>query len=260
MGVRDHTGQWLQFVHWNQKMDEKQKWARSLMDQIIPLIIEQNEQVSSRLIISRIVYDLIAKAIWFPKDYPDFALSAKQEINSLIDYKASRSISTPLSYLITKNSLIKFGFITICNIMDTDRENEWWKKIIGSGGNSESVRAYARVDSKGDLEKSLQGSRVIVNDMLLFLRAMTFPITAKSQHQFGLLNEHPSILSLPFRIDSFKENYKLEFPVQYSTSIGPGIFSYEVERDLLDQIDKESLEKLNKIIEDDYINPSSDLK
>ena len=130
MGVRDRTGAWLNFLHSNQKMNEKQRRARSLINQITTLIIEQNEQISSGLVISRIVYGLIAKAIWFPGDYPDFGISARQEIHILIEYKASRSIYIPLAYLMTQNLPIKFGIITICNVTDIDRESEWWKNRI----------------------------------------------------------------------------------------------------------------------------------
>lgn len=148
----------------------------------------------------------------------------------------------------------------ICNINEDDLKDEWWKKITGSGGTQESVQAYARVEVNGDLENSLNNGRRVVEDMLIFLRAVSFPITTKATHQFGLLNEFPSLLVLPFKIGKPKENYKLEYSVQYSTSSGPGTFPYELERDFLNQLDKKSLEKLNNIIEENYFNPSTDLK
>jgi len=253
MNIHDHTGEWLQFLHWDLKMDEKQKQARLLMDKIIQQIQKHNGQISARLIYSRVVYELLAKAIWFPGDYPDFSESARQEIKILFEYAATRNIDIPLAYLIVQNQSKKFGLITIYNMTNEDYETEWWKRVVAIARNSEVVRAYARVNCVGDLENSLQDSRMIVADMLIFLRAIGFPITIKNQHQFGILNEYSSILALPSRIDTPKENHRLEYPVNLSTSIGPGGFSYELEKVLLSQINAGSLDQLQKIIEEDYL-------
>jgi hypothetical protein len=187
-------------------------------------------------------------------------MSARQEIRALFDYKAERTVDIPLVYLVVENEPVKFGLISIFNITEEDRENKWWKNIIASGGNRENVCAYARVNSIGDLEKSMENGRVMVNDMIVFLRAISFPLTIKPQHQFGLLNEYSSLLALPYRIDKPKENYKLEFPVQLSTSTGPRLFSYEIGKDFLDQIKQEDLDRLQKLIDEDYLRPSTELK
>ncbi len=260
MNIQDHTGAWLQFLHFNQKMDNQQKLARSLMDKITATILKQNNLISNGLIHSRVIYDLLAKAIWFPNDYQDFPSAAKLEVKKLIEYNSSRPINIPLVYLKTKNSSAKFGLIEICNIDEDDLKDEWWKKITNSGGTQESVQAYARVEVTGDHQNSLIEGRRIVEDMLIFLRAISFPITTKTMHQFGLLNEFPSLLLLPFKLGKPKENHKLEYSVQYSTWLGPATFPYELERDFLSKTDQKNIERINKLIEDDYFDPSSDLK
>jgi hypothetical protein len=260
MGVHDHNGEWLQFLHWDLKMNNNQKQARILMDKIARKICEENNQISSQLIHDRVIYNLIQKAIYFPSDYPDFPMSARQEIKNLFDYKAIRIIDIPLVYLVVENKPVKFGLISIFNITVEDQENHWWNNIIACGGNLESVRAYARINSPGDLEKSLENSQSIVNDMILFLRAISFPITTKPQNQFGLLNEYSSSLALPSRIDKPKENMKLEYHVRSSTTTGPGRFSYEIEKNFLNQIRQEDLARVQKLIEEDYIEPSTELK
>jgi hypothetical protein len=81
MGIRDHTGEWLNFLHWNRTMTKEQKIARTLMDEIVKMTTEYNEQISERLVYERILYGLIQKVIYFRNDYPDFPSSAKGEIS-----------------------------------------------------------------------------------------------------------------------------------------------------------------------------------
>jgi hypothetical protein len=96
--------------------------------------------------------------------------------------------------------------------------------------------------------------------MLLFLRALAIPMTLAPQHQFGLLNEFPQLLLLPSRLDEPVETARLEYHVLLSTSIGPGLFSYEIERDLLANIEPSKLERVERLLSEEYNQPSSDLK
>jgi len=253
--VRDHTGAWLQFLHWNQIMNKEQAQARLLMDNIVRIINKQNNQISSRLIYDRIIYDLIQKAIWFTEDYPDFPSSVREELTKLFEYNAVRTIDIPLKYLVTEKLPVKFGTITIYKITEKDRGEGWWKKILASGGDNQSVQAYARVISHGDLEKSRENALIAANDMLIFLRAIGFPITTEPQNQFGLLNEYSTPL-IPYRIDIPKENYRMEFPVQLSTKVSI-LYTYEIQKDIFNQISLSILIRLQRLIDEDYLKPSA---
>jgi hypothetical protein len=259
MGIRDHTGAWLDFLHLDIAMNVEQKKARKLMEDIITAIIEQNDQISSGLVYQRI-RGVISNAIWFPLDYPDFPSSASEEIKILFEYKAYRVVRIPLTYLKVSDEPVKFGVVTIHNMSDENKNDSWWKFIKSSGGDDWSVQAYADVMSVGDLEKSRINARSIVNDMLIFMRAIGFQITSQIKHEFGMLDEYPSSHNLPYHTGRPTENYQLEAHVESSMTIGPGTFPYDVQKDLLNSIALSKLERLQKLIEDDYFEPSSELK
>lgn len=260
MDVHDHTGHWLQFLHSNHIVDKRQVRARRLMDRIVQYISEQNGQVSSRLVYDRLLYGLLQEAIWFTQEYSDFLSSAKEEIEILFEYDAHRTIDIPIVYLAVEHQPVKFGAVTFHKITEKDQSNRWWEKVIAAGGNAQNVCSFARVISLGDLEKSKENARMIVNDMLTIIRAIGFPITTKPQHQFGLLNEFPHLSALPYRIDPPVENHKLEASIRLSTTVGPGIFSYNIQKDIFDLITPANLENLQKLIENDYLEPTSELK
>ena len=258
MGIRDHTGQWLNFLHSDITMTEEQKKPRQLMDNIIKFTVKQNDQVSPGLVYVRIS-ELIAKAIWFTQDYPDFPSSARDEIKILFEYEAQRFVDIPLTYLIADDKPVKFGVVTIHNITPEDQNGMWWEFIRSSGGNSENVRAYAEVTSFGDLEKSRTSARSVVNDMLIFMRAVGFPVNAQMKHEFGILGEYPSSRNLPYRTGRPVETQQLENHVESSMATGPGIFPYDVQKDVLDSLVPSNLERLQVLIENDYFKPASEL-
>ena len=260
MGIRDHTGQWLQFLHWGQTTGSQQRRARHLMDCIVETLRARNGQISARLIHSRVVYDLLQNAVWYPNDFQEFPRQAQREFGALLDYSALRNVDVPLAYLTAGKESATFGLMAVCDLTDEDRRSEWWKRVIGCGGTSESIRAFARIACDGDLENALHDSRVVTSDMLLFLRALAIPMTQAPQHQFGLLNEFPQLLLLPSRLDEPVETAKLEYHVLLSTSTGPGVFSYEMGRDLLTNIEPRKLERVERLISEEYSQPSSDLK
>lgn len=258
MGIRDHTGQWLNFLHWKSNMSEEQAQARSLMDSIVKITCEQNNQISARLIYEKILYGLIQKAIWYTKEYPDFPASVRDEIKILFDYRAQRTVDIPLVYIISDGQTKKFGLMTIVNMTKDDWQQQWGDNIRRSGGDEESVRSYARVVCDGDVEKSRENAIKIVTDMLVFLRAVGFPFTTKQKNLFGLLNEN-AITSLPYRIHRAKENNRLESAEQLSTTVST-LQTYELCEDLLNQLSSVTLSKLQKLIEDDYLKPSTEIK
>lgn len=145
MGVDDSTGEWLQFLHWNRAIKKEQKQARSLMDKIVQILVQENNQISSKLIYDRVLYGLIQKAIWFEEEYPDFPASVREELNLLLEYKEQWVIGFPLKYLDVESKLLKFGLITISNLSENEWEQELRKKIKGAGGSKNDVSSYASV-------------------------------------------------------------------------------------------------------------------
>ncbi len=258
MGVRDHSGEWLRFLHEKSTMDDEQERARALMDKIVHVIINQNHQVSQRIICDRVIYNLLQLAIWYPKEYLDFPVAARNEMLILFDYYALRTVDVPLVYLVAENPPVKFGLVMINNVTKEDRDDKWWNKVLAIGGRNESVKSYARVSCSGDLQISLESAKDIVNDMMVFLRAVGFPINTEVKNQFGLLNEYSS-LSIPYRIGAPVENHKLEHQVRLSTAVS-ALQTYEIQKDIFNQVSKESLVKLQKLIEENYIKSSTDLK
>lgn len=256
--TRDHTGEWLQFLYLPHKMNDEQKQARELMDKITQIILNQNRQISKKIIHERVIYNLLQLAIWYYKDYPDFPSTAKEEMKILFEYSSYRDIDIPLVYLATENSPTQFGVITIHSLLEEDRKHKWWDKVLASGGKDYSVFSYARVKAPGDLQISIENAKKITNDMLNYLRAIGFPIALNYQNQFGLLNEYSNLL-LPFRIGIPNENYKLEAQVSLSTSFS-SLKRYEIQEDLLDKIPSEILLKLQDLIETDYFSPSTEMK
>ncbi|MBI2757612.1 MAG: hypothetical protein HYX49_02945 [Chloroflexi bacterium] len=258
MKIRDHTGEWLQFLYLDLAMNKEQKRARELIDKVVQIIVKQNDQVSPRIIYSRVISDLLQSAIFYPKDYPDFSSAAKEEMQILFEYKASRPVDVPLVYLVVEDLPVNFGLVTIYNVTEEDRNQKWWKNVLASGGENYSVRTYARAMSKGDLQISLENAKATVNDMLTFLRAIGFPLTLKPQNQFGLINEYSALL-IPYRLGVPKENFKLEYPVQLSTATS-ALHTYEIRRDIFSRISQTTLARINKLINEDYPKPSTDLK
>ena len=155
------------------------------MDKITWIIIDNNDQISTRIIHEQIIYGLLEQAIWSTKDYLDFPTEARKEINKLFTYSASRLVDVPLVYLIAEKSPTKFGLINVINIENDDRSQNWRENILASGGRDYSVCSYAKVESKGDSHTSTKNATDIVNDMLIFLRAVGFPFTRKSKQGVG---------------------------------------------------------------------------
>lgn len=164
----------------------------------------------------------------------------------------------PLAYLVSGDQPTIIGLMTINNMTEDDWQQKWGENILAAGGKKDRVGAYARVVASGDVENSRKYANNVVTDMLIFLRAIGFPITIKSQNQFGLLNEYAESL-IPYRIGPPTENYRVEFPVHLSSTVST-LHTYEVRKDILNQISLQTLERLQRLIDEDYLKPSTELK
>jgi hypothetical protein len=95
---------------------------------------------------------------------------------------------------------------------------------------------------------------------LTILRAVGFPVTTKPQLQFGVVNDYALSQMRPYRIGHHIENYKLEGPSQFSWRTGPGIAPYNIRKNLLNKINRSTIAALQKLIEDEFLRPTSAIK
>jgi hypothetical protein len=261
-GPLDHEGEGLQFLHWNQEMSVSQKEARGLIDNVVKTIAKKNPLVSEHLIVTKIVYHTIGHALWYPKDVDDIYTFVEHSIRDLLEYKAHREVDVPVIYLGPGTSPLRFGLITFYRFTTEDRATQWWDSIKSLVGEKDEnyVDSYARVIGLGDHQTALDNADKLVDEMLTIMRAVGFPITTKPQLQFGVVNDHPPSQVRPYRIGQPIENRRLEGPVSLSWRVGPGVFVYDIQRDLLSKIDSITLQKLQELIESDFLEPRTETK
>jgi hypothetical protein len=260
--VQDHTGQWLNFLHLNPFPKENpHKKARSLLESIIEIVTNENKQVSVRLIYDRILFGLLQQALWFKEDYPDFPLNAKEEAQYLLRYDNYRFIDVPLEYLSVGSIPFQLGDVIFFSVSEKDKEDKWWEKVKGNGGDEWRVQSYARVKSYGDYVKAGQDALSKTAEALLLLRAIGFPFFPKSQHQFGILNEYP-LGAIPYRSNKPIKYQHKERPARLSTVLvqWPRIHVNMLWDDLLQKVDEKTLSCLQHLVEKDFISPSSEMK
>lgn len=258
----DHEGKGLQFLHWNQKMDESQRRARLLMDTTVAQITKINPMISEHLIYDKLVYRTIGNALWYPKDVENIQEFIRQSVKELLEYEAYREIDIPVIYLDPGEKPLKFGLVAFHRLRDEDKQERWWESIKGLVGNNVDfeVVSYARLTSLGDHQKSLDNADKIVNEMLTFLRAVGYPITTNPQLQFGVVNDYAHSKVRPYRIGNPTENYKLEGTINLSWKTGPGIAPYNIRKDFLSKISPSTMEALQELIENDYLHSTSAIK
>jgi len=261
-GGLDYQGEGARFLYWNYPMDNEQKEARQHMDNVLRLIKEHNPELSDESIYQSLLFNLTEKAIWFPLDYSDIESEYRKVADQLLTYTAIRDIDIPIVNLRIEKKVIKFGLMTFHPIEKSDKEGEWWNAIKGTAGrDTNNIYSFARVTCPGDTTKSLDYGTEIVNEMLTILRAIGFPMKPESYHMhFWLVNEHPLFQTRPYRLGLPKENLNLSYTPQIINIIGPGVATCDLEKDILDSIELSALNALQVLIENDFSNPSTEMK
>jgi hypothetical protein len=232
------------------------------MNNVVATIKRENIQVSESLIVSKLIYGTLGYALWYPKDVDDIQRFIRQSIKEILEYKASREIDVPVIYLDSGEKPFEFGLVTFYRLTDKDKQDQWWESIKGLVGNNVEfeVVSYARLTSLGDHQKSLDNADRIVDEMLTFLRAVGYPISTNPQLQFGVINDYAHSKVRPYRIGNPTENYKLEGTTNLSWRTGPGIAPYNIRKDFLSEISPSTMEALQELIENDYLQSTSAIK
>ncbi|MFH2102425.1 MAG: hypothetical protein ABIJ39_03610 [Chloroflexota bacterium] len=231
------------------------------MDDIVDKIHRGNENISREFIINRLVYELIGKAIWFPRDYPDFQSVAENEVLQLLHYSPEREIDVPLVHIDVGSEPFIFGCVTFYPMTQSDREDSWLTTLHVADDTflAHSVLSYARVVGRGDLTVAKEEARRIVSETLIFLRAIGFPISIQPQVQFGMLDEYAYSQISPYRSKPPKEKIKLEAAIKTSWKVGPPLRAYNIRTDLLSAIDDQTYRQFDKLIANNYHNPGTEI-
>ena len=258
-GIRDHTGQNLEFLYWNRTMNDDQRRARQSMDKAIDIIISENPHVSKQLVYEKLLFGIVQPAAYYIGEKHDVRSEVEQATNELLNYHPNREIDIPIINLEVGPEPIKFGLVTFHNMTDEDKNDIWLariadKKIVDGIG----AISYARIVALGDLEKSKEDADKIVNDVLTYLRAISFPIS--SETQIGVINDFPTSQIRPYRSGPAPKNPRLEADISYSWRLGSGHVTYNLWKDILSVVDSSILKKLQDLTENDYRKPRTNMK
>jgi len=250
-GIRDHTGQNLEFLYWNKDMKDDQRRARRAMDKALNTIISTNPHVSKRLVYDKLLFRIIRQAVYYIGEKHDIRSEVEHATNELLDYHPPREIDIPIINLEIGPEPIKFGLVTFYSMTDEDKEESWLANIAKKGTIDEiGAISYARVVASGDLEKSREDADKIVNDALTYLRAVGLSISPETQ--IGVINDFPTSQIRPYRSGPAPKNPRLEADISYSWRLGPGHVPYDLRKDILSRVNSSTLEKLQDLTENDY--------
>jgi hypothetical protein len=256
-GVQNPNGDDLGFLHWkNHPMNDEQKRIRELMDGVLKTIKDQNQELSDLSIYECLLFDLTQKVIWFPDDYPDIEAEYRKMLNHLLDYTARREIDVPIVNLRIDDKPVVFGLATFFRFEDSDKNGDWWETIQSTaGGVARHIYSFARLRCAGDAVVALESASNLISETLNILRAIGSPLKSEPSFHFGLVNEFQLFQTRPYRHGKPEESYSLIYQPSIVRVLGPGIAECQLEKDVLDTIEKSNLDKLQKLIENEFLNP-----
>jgi hypothetical protein len=258
-GIRDHTGKNLEFLFSTiASLNAEQQKARQLMDQVVFIMTRKNPDISKPLVYDRLLFKVVQQALFFTGDKHDVGPEIEQEVNELLNYHPQRDIDIPIIFLDPGPEPIRFGLTTFYKVSDQDWDDVWQKLV--KADYKEILTCYARTEAIGDNFKSKDDADQVVNDMLSYLRAVSFPISAEPKIQFGILNSYPPSQLRPYRSGRIKGKHKnLEGEIISSWKIGPGRNSYSIPQ-LLSSINPQMLSKLQELVENNYRKPKTNMR
>lgn len=235
-------------LHPDREATEPFRAAKPIMNEILDLVRNQNgETLSDDVILVKLLYG--AAAIRMQIKITDHELEelARRASEDLVDYKAVREVDVPLLSLEVGEEPFALGPVTFHPISLDDKQTDWWKWARSTIGDSVDtlLLSYARVRVPGDLHKSIKNATALVNEALLLLRSIGFPLAAQDKHQFGILNEYPLWRNVPFRLGHPTETTRIDAQSNLVTTIGPFRFPYRLHEDILS---KTSPKRLNSLL------------
>jgi len=200
-------------------------------------------------------------------DEDDIINKLDENIRRILDYKAFRDMDIPILNLEIESETFRIGPVSFHSMTDEDRKDDdrniWWKNVEGALGDSNarmSAISFARVKSPGDIEKSIDYASNMVDEILLLIRAIGFPISTKDVPQIGVLNDFSISTSRPFRPQNLRENYRIDFDSKFVKRIGHPIYPLRLHNELLNSINPDILTLLINLIEENGIYPKGEME
>jgi len=226
---------------------------RTLVQQIILLLRNNNHQISRRLIFSSLIGEVVGIVVfnyYSPILDDELEGMAREKVKALLEYSSTRDIDIPLTCLRVEGTPVRIGKVTFHAVTDEDKITEWWQKVkLNYAGDSETeVFSFGRVSSPGDWEISLDFAQAVVYETLLILRGIGFPFISDDVNQFGVVNEFPVWPNRPFRLHKALETIRIEGSSGVVTRIGPPIRIWRLNNDLLKDVDESIIENLNHLL------------
>jgi hypothetical protein len=168
----------------------------------------------------------------------------------LLKYSASRDIDIPLVGISVANSPLIIGKVAFHPITQIDREGEWWEKIQYnySGQPEDDVISFGRINSPGDWEIGLDYADRIIQQTLLVIRAIVFPLDEIDPSQFGVINEFSLWTNRPIRLGKPDETVRIDGSSNVITRLGRPIKPYNLETDLLNSIGDNTLKIIDNLL------------
>jgi hypothetical protein len=182
---------------------------RAIVAEIVTTLRQANSpMLSDQTILNRIIYRVVAPALW--GELPDDAVEARaqEEIEKLLKFEAYRDVDVPILNLKVGEEPIEFGSVTFFQVTAADRDDSWWDHLPARA--EKRVFVYGRVNSPGDLENSARYASEQVVEALLLLRAIGMPIDHDQVAQIGVLSEYSTTRHHPHRPHRPKQNLQLE--------------------------------------------------
>jgi len=206
--------------------------------------MKSNPQISRRLIISLLIGEVVGIVVYKPSSPisdDELADEAMKRIKNLLEYSSTRDIDIPIVNLNVDGTPVGIGSVTFHPVTHTDLNKDWWEKIKTnySGTPEKEVLSIARVTSPGDWELALDFAEEKVQETLLILRGIGFPIKAEDLCQIGVLNEFPNLRNQAIQLHEPVETIKIEDPPKVITRLGSSIRKWRLHTDLLEGVDKE---------------------
>jgi hypothetical protein len=236
--------------------------AKKTVNEILEFVRSLNgEMLSDDVILQKLLFGVAVIRMQLNISDNELEELARHASETLLDYKASRDVDIPIISLKVGKNPIVIGPVTFYPITADDKQGDWWIRAGSSLGDSVDsiLLSYARVNVPGDVYKSINNALYIVNEVLLLLRGIGFPIRAQEMHQFGIVNEYPVWKNVSYRLGRPKETTRIDSHPNFVTQIGPANFPYSLREDILTENNQNRLEPLLSLVTRSGFSPKGEM-
>ncbi len=224
--------------------------ARLILYNIVNKIQELNSGMFAEHILAvELLYRTIVILIYQDSDERESEDMCRKKIIELLNYKSSRNVDIPIVSLQVGDEPFVFGPVTFHTMNEEDLSSEWGSRVVQYLDSHSSALSYGRVNAKGDSWIAFDTAYKQVDQGLLILKGIGFPIVAHKINQVDLIDKYRLWQNTIFRTHRPQENYRIDPTSGITTKIGPVLSKYNLDRDILSSISSENLQKIKKIAE-----------